>query len=126
MRETCDFMSLPLWVRPNTVLPVGSRNDRPDYDYSDGVLLKVFQLESGKRMRVEIPNLTGNVETSFNVQREGAFVRIQRQGPPKPWKILLVKSHSIETSETTEQSSEGLMILPENSTNAVEIKILAV
>lgn len=62
MRETYDFMSLPLWVRPNTVLPVSSRNDRPEYDYGDGVLLKVFQLESSKRMRVEIPNLTGNVE----------------------------------------------------------------
>lgn len=92
MRETYDFMSLPLLVRPNTVLPVGSRNDRPDYDYSDGVLLKVFQLESGKRIWVEIPNLTGDVETSFNVQRAGEFIRIQRQGPPKPWRILLVNS----------------------------------
>ncbi len=33
LRETHDFMSLPLLVRPNTVIPIGSRTDRPDYDY---------------------------------------------------------------------------------------------
>lgn len=49
LRETHDYMSLPLYVRPGTVLPWGSRQDRPDYDYHDGLTLRVFGGGSGTR-----------------------------------------------------------------------------
>jgi len=124
MREKYDFMNLPLLVRPNTVLPVNSRTDRPDYDYSDDVTLKVFQLENGRSIRVEIPTLAGNVETIFDVQREDDVIRIQRQGPPKAWKVLLVNVHLIESNEAVEKTSEGMLILPKLSANSVEIKVL--
>ncbi|MEO5888431.1 MAG: alpha-xylosidase [Anaerolineales bacterium] len=124
MRETCDFMSLPLLVRPNTVLPVSSRTDRPDYDYSEDVTLKVFQLENGRSIRVEIPTPAGNVETIIDVQREDDIIRIQRQGPPKAWKVLLVNVHSIESNEALEQTSEGMLIVPGHSAETMEIKVL--
>ena len=38
-------MSLPLLVRPGTVLPMGARDDRPDYDYEDGTTTRAFQVE---------------------------------------------------------------------------------
>ena len=42
LRETHGFLSLPLYVRPGAVLPWGARTDRPDYDYLDGLALRVF------------------------------------------------------------------------------------
>lgn len=42
LRERHGFDSLPLYVRPGTVLPWGARVDRPDYDYTDGLQLRVF------------------------------------------------------------------------------------
>ncbi|MFF4835322.1 alpha-xylosidase [Streptomyces sp. NPDC001315] len=41
-REVHDYTSLPLYVREGAVLPVGSRHDRPDYDYLDGLTLRVY------------------------------------------------------------------------------------
>ncbi|MDF2560743.1 MAG: alpha-glucosidase [Microbacterium sp.] len=41
-REKHGFDSLPLYVRPGTALPWGARVDRPDYDYHDGLRLRVF------------------------------------------------------------------------------------
>lgn len=41
-RETHGFESLPLYVRPGTALPWGARVDRPDYDYHDGLQVRVF------------------------------------------------------------------------------------
>lgn len=41
-RERHGFTSLPLYVRPGAVIPWGARSDRPDYDYLDGVALRVF------------------------------------------------------------------------------------
>ena len=48
-RETHGFDSLPLYVRPGAVIPWGARNDRPDYDYLDGLSLRVFPGGSGSR-----------------------------------------------------------------------------
>jgi alpha-D-xyloside xylohydrolase len=123
-REEHGFLSLPLLVRPNTVLPVGSRSDRPDYDFNDGVILKVFQFEDGRQTRVEIPNPTGDIETTFEVQRAGDAIQIRREGPPKAWKILFVNTPSIETDHPSEQTSEGSLVSLDESTNLVEITIL--
>ncbi|GAA2580008.1 hypothetical protein GCM10009862_19050 [Microbacterium binotii] len=41
-REHHGVDSLPLYVRPGAVLPWGARDDRPDYDYLEGLTLRVF------------------------------------------------------------------------------------
>ncbi len=46
-REQHDFLSLPLMVRPGTVLPLGAVDDRPDYDYADGVTFRIYELTDG-------------------------------------------------------------------------------
>jgi len=125
MRETYDVMDLPLLVRPNAVLPMSSRNDRPDYDYSDDVILKIFQLGDGKQVLVEIPDLLGNTDAIFHIQREQDIIHIQRQGSQKPWKILLVNIHSIETKQLSKQTSEGVLLSLERSTDSLELKIPA-
>ena len=45
VREEHGYMSLPLLVRPNTRLPMGARDDRPDYDYEDGVAVRKFEVK---------------------------------------------------------------------------------
>ncbi len=41
-REQHGFTSLPLYARPGAVIPWGARDDRPDYDYLDGLTFRVF------------------------------------------------------------------------------------
>ncbi len=33
-----DYLSLPLMVKENTILPMGARDDRPDYDYVEDIV----------------------------------------------------------------------------------------
>ncbi|MBO0984571.1 alpha-xylosidase [Rathayibacter sp. SD072] len=47
-REKHGFLTLPLYVRAGAVLPIGARVDRPDYDYLDGVTLRVFPGATGQ------------------------------------------------------------------------------
>ncbi len=94
VRETHDVMSLPLLVRPNSVISIGSRNDKPDYDYSKGVSLQVYQLEDGKTTSVEIPDLEGKIETTFEVSRKGNDIHVQRRGPEKEWNLALADDPS--------------------------------
>ncbi|GAA1758519.1 alpha-xylosidase [Agromyces humatus] len=40
--EVHGFTSLPLYVREGAVLPIGARVDRPDYDYLDGLTVRLY------------------------------------------------------------------------------------
>jgi alpha-D-xyloside xylohydrolase len=40
--EKHGFDTLPLYVREGTVLPIGSRDSTPDYDYLDGLSIEVY------------------------------------------------------------------------------------
>ncbi|GIT80889.1 alpha-xylosidase [Leifsonia sp. LS1] len=48
-RETHAFDSLPLYVREGAVLPLGGRDDRPDYDYREGLTLAAYPGPGGER-----------------------------------------------------------------------------
>lgn len=39
---------IPLFVRPGSVIAIGSREDRPDYDYGNGAELRVYGLKEGE------------------------------------------------------------------------------
>jgi alpha-D-xyloside xylohydrolase len=125
VRETHDFLSLPLLARPNSVIPVGKRTDRPDYDYSDDLTLRVYQLESGKSIRVEIPSLLGQTETTFEFTREKDELHVRREGAPKAWKVLLVNLHQVASSARTKSTLEGTLVTPEETENSIEITLLA-
>jgi alpha-D-xyloside xylohydrolase len=78
-RERHDFFSLPLWVREGTVLPTGSRTDRPDYDYLDGLTVTVYPGGDGSTdLRVTDPT-TGTAAT-FAVSRESGAVTVSASG----------------------------------------------
>jgi len=126
VKETHNFMSLPLLARPDTVIPFGSQTDRPDYDYSDGVTLQVYHLEDGKQASVEIPTLDGKIETRFDVKREGKVIYIQRQGPSnKTWNVFLIGIDSVENIENTEIeiTSGSMMIKADHDTNELTIQL---
>ncbi|WP_394771020.1 alpha-xylosidase [Lacisediminihabitans sp.] len=77
--ETHGFDSLPLYVRDGGVIPVGSRVDRPDYDYLDGLTVRVYpsslpQGESERRVTVTTP--TGEAAT-FAVRRVGGVSTVE-------------------------------------------------
>lgn len=111
-RETHGFMSLPLLARPNSVIAVGNQADRPDYDYADGVTLHACQLADGADITIEIPSLTGEVETAFVVRRRGNSVTVQRTGEIKPARLLLVGVTSVASVEggTAVVTEQGVTI----------------
>jgi alpha-D-xyloside xylohydrolase len=97
-REQHSFMSVPLLARPGAVIPVGAVEDRPDYDYADGVTLHVYQLADGASQTARIPVADPRQEPlAFTVTRTGPVIRVAAAGGPAPrrWQVLLVGLHAV-------------------------------
>jgi alpha-D-xyloside xylohydrolase len=95
VRERHGFDSVPLLVRPGAVVPVGARDDRPDYEYAYGVTLQIYELADGGSVTTSIPTITGGEECSFTVTRVGDRFSVERTGLPAPWRVLLVGRPSV-------------------------------
>ena len=75
-----DFFSLPLYVRENTILPLGSKDDRPDYGYSERLTLKIFQLAEGRTAACEVYNTEGELELTAEAVRTGDEITVSVRG----------------------------------------------
>lgn len=79
-KETHNYHSLPIMIRPNTILPLGTNDQRPDYDYADGVTLVVSSFTDGAETTVEIPDLKGETVMTATAKREGDQIRLKVRG----------------------------------------------
>ena len=70
-RQRHGFDSLPLLVRPGSVIAVGSRVDRPDYDDAVGVAFEVFGLADGASTVTELYDDLGQARVRVQVARQG-------------------------------------------------------
>ena len=79
-RDTYDFFSLPVYVRENTILPVGSYAERPEYDYADGLTLRLYQFADGAVAERNVCDTEGNVILTAKASRQGDTITVTLTG----------------------------------------------
>jgi alpha-D-xyloside xylohydrolase len=76
--ETHDVMSIPLWVRQGAALPIGARTDRPDYDFLDGLTIRVFDGAVGDDRTIVLGS--GSDEVTVRVSRTEEALTVTSTG----------------------------------------------
>jgi alpha-D-xyloside xylohydrolase len=112
VKEEHSFTSLPLLVRPNSIVATGSHDERPDYAYDDHVIYEIYQLDDGASATATVPNHDGSVKTTAIATRTGGVINIRVSGADKPWHIQLVGIPSVKTvtGGVDRVSERGLII----------------
>ena len=113
-RERHDFLSLPLLVRPGSVIPVGDRNDHPDYDYAENVTLQVYEFADGNRRSVVIPDPSGKAAAVFEIKHQDRQFSIETADSQKFWQVELIGIHAVRSVEggRYEKTRQGILIVP--------------
>ena len=112
-------------ARPNSVIAVGDHDDRPDYDYSDGVILQVYELADGAQASAVIPSRTGDVTATFAVTREGRAITVEQQGAAHNWRVLLVNvtmQAAVDSGKAT-HTPQGLLVTPMGDASRLRIQL---
>ena len=65
-----SYLTIPCFVREGAVIPVGCCDERPDYDYMSGLMLKVYRPYNGMKKEVVIYNGNGKYERTITVTME--------------------------------------------------------
>ncbi|MDN3293575.1 alpha-xylosidase [Streptomyces ficellus] len=95
-RERHGFDSLPLYVRPGAVLPLGADDQRPDGDWLDGLTLLVAPGAEGRT--VTVPDHGGAPAAAYTVVREGSALRVSASGTDRPFRVRVVGGGSARGS----------------------------
>lgn len=121
--ETHDALSLPLYVRPSTVLAVGNNDHQPDYDYADGVTVELYEAVEGSTAHVEIPTLDGGIAATVTVECGDAQIIVTTNGALADWSVLLVGRQAVAQVDGGSQTTtdRGLLI---NTTQANQTNIM--
>jgi len=69
-----DYFSLPLYVRENTILPLGKNDSRPDYDYLDQLELHIYALKDKASCRVA--NINGEYECTITAEKRDGKIKV--------------------------------------------------
>ncbi|WP_336787272.1 alpha-xylosidase [Paenibacillus sp. MMO-177] len=114
VEEQHGYSSIPLLVRPNTLLAIGSNNQKPDYDYADNVTLHLFELEDGATAKAVIHDLNGQPQATAAAVRKGSTIEISYEGTGKPWQVVLrgIEQAAAVEGADSQQTSEGLKLVP--------------
>ena len=79
-RGQYDFFSLPVFVRENTILPVGAHADRTEYDYADELTLRIYCLAEGATARRTVCDIHGNIILTASAERTGDVITVRLAG----------------------------------------------
>ena len=90
MNENYDYFSLPLFVRPNTILLVGTSEETPVYDYSEGLTIQIYAIDDGKELVRNLVNSKGDKTGHVRVKRTGNELDITTKGIDKDYMIEVV------------------------------------
>lgn len=79
-KKEYDYMNLPVFVKADKLIAVGSHTDVPDYEYSEGTTLRLYLPIEGKAAECRIPDLAGNISANIKALLENGVVSFDVAG----------------------------------------------
>jgi len=123
-RETHGFSSLPVLVRPGTLLAWGGRDHRPDYDYAADVTLRVYALADGESATAIVPALDGNPAARCTATCADGRISVTVDGSVPGWRVLLAGAAEARDLDgaLAVAVAEGVMLTPMEGRRVISVR----
>ena len=79
----------PLYARPNSLIAWGGRDDRPDYDFTDGAVFAAYGLDERAEVSASIVAASGTEILGLAIRRDGATIDAIASAPDRVWTLRL-------------------------------------
>jgi alpha-D-xyloside xylohydrolase len=125
-REQHGFLTLPLMVRPNTVIPLGAVDHRPDYDYTENVTFRLYELSDKSEASCHVSSPSRAVSDQLIVRRTGKRVTATFTGKSSSaWRLQLAGISKIPAIKDLQVAPDpfGMIIQPPSGGKQLEFDI---
>ncbi|HDI3023738.1 TPA: alpha-xylosidase [Cronobacter turicensis] len=124
-KQRHDFLSLPVYVRDNTLLALGNNDQKPDYAWHEGTAFQLFNLADGAETRCEVPAANGETVFMLCVKREGKRLTVEGSGHATGWTLCLRKIQQVTGIEggSSAGHERGIVVTPEHGARALIITL---
>lgn len=125
--EHHGYLSIPCFVKENSIVAVGAVDTTPEYDFAKDVTLKVFQLRDGETAKTSVYNMKAEEELVITVDKKENKITIKVVATAgKPYKVYLHNIKGIQSAAGMKATEDefGTMLVPEDfsaATNTFEI-----
>lgn len=105
-----DYLHLPLLARENSIIALGERDDRPDYEYETDPELRIYALQDGCEASTCIYGMEQTKELEIKALRRGNNISITVQAQ-KSFSIRLIntKVSQVTGAVLTQEDRDGLL-----------------
>ena len=112
-KETYHYLGLPLFVKPNSILMLGSRDDRPDYDYRESVRVALYELDEDVIVSSKVLDSEGKIVLTVAALKQDQTLTVQYKGGNRPWEIVLKNIFDIQgaTGGVVQHQEDGVHIV---------------
>ncbi|EKM5758759.1 alpha-xylosidase [Cronobacter turicensis] len=124
-KQRHDFLSLPVYVRDNTLLALGNNDQKPDYAWHEGTAFQLFSLADGAEARCEVPAANGETVFTLCVKREGKRLTVEGSGHATGWTLCLRNIQQVASvaGGSSAGSEWGALVTPEHGARALIITL---
>lgn len=90
-KEVYDYFSLPIWVRPNSILVLGKNEKDVVYDYTEHIIVLISSLTDRVKLCTELVDCKGRKTAIIQVSRKGKQIEIKTEGlNSKDWEYRIL------------------------------------
>ena len=115
--EKHGYLSIPLLVRENTILPVGACDTRADYDYGDGAELRIYSLKDEAEVTVFGMDTTPQIEARA-VRKGNSIVFTAKAVRPYTVRLVNVRAAGV-SGAGYELDGNDTVIRPDGQTEII-------
>jgi alpha-D-xyloside xylohydrolase len=121
-REQHGFLSLPLMVRPNTIIALGAVDHRPDYDYAENVTFRLYELSDGSEASCHVSSPSRTDSEQLIVQRTGKRVTATFSGESSSaWRLQLAGISKVQTKEGVQTAADSFGIIIQSAAGTKQL-----
>lgn len=76
INEKHGYLSIPLMVKENSIVVLGTCDDKPDYDYGDGAEIRIYALIDGAEVKSVVYGMDQKEEISITAKKNGKEIHL--------------------------------------------------
>jgi len=123
VNEKHGYTSIPLMVKENSIIALGSQDDKPDYDYADGAEIRFYELKEDVEVSSVIYGMNNKTELTVSALKKTDVVTISTESK-KDHSLRLVNVKAVSaTGATVSYEGNDTILVPAKGTSSIIVTL---